>query len=117
MEVKLDNWVHGKLNLTKTKMSKVNPEKEILKWIQKQGKLQIENNEEFYITLEYSGGKYIYRFGDTVTQKDTEVKEMKDPEVLIYFQSHVVSKAKSKDKLLLKSTEQVWNYLENNSYI
>jgi hypothetical protein len=98
-------------------MSKVNPEMEILNWIQKKGKLQIENNEEFYITLEYSSGKFIYRFGDTSTQKDSEVKEMKGPEALIYFQSHIVSRAKSKDKLTLKSTEQVWNYIKNNSYI
>jgi hypothetical protein len=98
-------------------MSKISADTQILDWFRKKQKLTIEGNKEYYITLEYSNAKYIYRFGDSLANQDTEVKEMPDYEVLEYLKAHYIRKAKSLHKKEIRKPEDVWNYIQENPYI
>ncbi len=90
---------------------------QILDWFRKKGQMTIEGNKEYYVILEFSGGKYIYRFGDTMINEDTEVKEMNEPEFLMYIKSHFVSKAKFWHKKNLRTSEEVWKYIQENPHL
>lgn len=89
----------------------------ILDWLRKKDKLVIEGNKEYYITLEYFKGKYIYRFGDTAINEDTEVKEMPEQEVLSYLKSHIAGKAKFWHKKDIFLPEDIWKYIQENPHI
>jgi len=98
-------------------MSKLSSDAKIMDWFRQKGQLIIEGNKEFYVIIEYSGGKYIYRFGDTITNEDTEVKEMQEIELLEYLKAHFVQKAKVFKKLRLRSSDEVWSFIQENPYI
>jgi hypothetical protein len=98
-------------------MKKPSADTEILEWFRKKGKLTIEANKEYYVTLEYANNKYIYRFGDTLENADTEVKEMQEIEVLHYLKAHYVRKAKFWHKQEIKTAEEIWKYIQENPYI
>lgn len=95
-------------------MSKLNPDAEILDWFRKKGSLTIEGNKEYYIILDYAKGKYIYRFGDTMINEDTEVREMPEIELLEYLKAHYVRKAKFWHKKNLRGAQEIWDYIKEN---
>ncbi len=98
-------------------MSKLSADEQILDWFCKKAKLVIEANDEYYIHVEFAKGKYIYHFGDTNTNKDTETREMVEPEVLQYIKAHYVRKAQVLHKKTIKTPLEVWNYIQENPYI
>lgn len=98
-------------------MSKLSSDAKIMDWFRQKGQLIIEGNKEYYIIIEYTGGKYQYRFGDSVTNQDTEVKEMQEIELLEYLKAHFVRKAKVLKKLTLRSSDEVWTFIQENPYV
>lgn len=90
---------------------------QILTWFQKKGQLVIEGNKEYYVILEFSKGKYLYRFGDTDTNSDTETREMYEVEIIEYLKSHYIRKAKYFDKVDIKREEEIWKYIQENPNI
>ena len=86
----------------------------ILNWFRKKGELILQGNREYYETLEFLNGKYIYRYGDTMINEDIEVKEIAESEVLSYLKSHIADKAKLWAKMDIKTSEEIWNYIEGN---
>lgn len=95
-------------------MNKTSPDGMILQWLQNRVKLVIEENNEYYITLEYAKNKYMYRFGDSITRQDTEVREMPEIEALEYIKAYYKGRARSIAKLNLRSPEEIWNYINEH---
>ena len=86
----------------------------ILNWFRKNGKLVLQGNREYYETLEFANGKYIYRYGDSMINEDTEVKEIAESEVMAYLKSHISGKAKLWAKRDISSPEDIWKYIQEN---
>ena len=95
-------------------MEYTHDDSKILNWFRKKGELILQGNREYYETLEFLNGKYIYRYGDTMINEDTEVKEIAESEVLAYLKSHIAGKAKLWAKIDIKTSEDIWKYIQEN---
>ena len=98
-------------------MSKLSADEQILDWLRKKGSITIEKNDEYYVVIDYVKSKFIYRFGDSEHGKDTEVKEMHEVEILEYIRGYFVRKAQVIHQKKLRSSEEVWNYIQENPNI
>jgi hypothetical protein len=98
-------------------MKKLSADDQILDWLRKKGSITIEGNKEYYVIIDYSKSKFIYRFGDTVLNEDTEVKEMNEIEILEYIKGYFVRKAQVFHQKKLRNNEEVWNYIQENPNI
>jgi len=95
-------------------MSKLSADEQILDWLRKKGSITIEGNKEYYVIIDYAKGKFIYRFGDTILNEDTEVKEMHEIEILEYIKGYFVRNAQVFQQKKLRSYEEVWDYIKEN---
>lgn len=92
-------------------MSKLSSDQQILNWLQKRGSITIEKNSEYYVIIDYVKNKFMYRFGDSELQKDAEVKEMHEMEILEYIRGYFVRKAQVEHKIRLRNSDEVWDYI------